>query len=75
MFPGISGGELLHFFHWLAAVMTCREIIGKKETPVRQVINRAMEKINLPIHCLAMVVKPGDRTVRFICRRRKRGMV
>jgi len=58
LFPGISGGELLHFFHWLSAVMTCKEIIGKKETPVRQVIHKAMEKINLPIHCLAMVVKP-----------------
>jgi nickel-dependent lactate racemase len=59
LFPGISGGELLHFFHWLAAMMTCREIIGRKDTPVRQVINKAMEKINLPVHCLAMVVKPG----------------
>jgi nickel-dependent lactate racemase len=58
-FPGISGGELLHFFHWLAAVMTCREIIGKRDTPVRQVINKVMERINLPVHCLAMVVKPG----------------
>ena len=36
--------------------MTCREIIGRKETAVRQVINRAMEKIGLPIHCLAMVI-------------------
>jgi nickel-dependent lactate racemase len=58
LFPGISGGELLHFFHWLSAVMTCKEIIGEKETPVRQVIHKAMEKINLPIHCLAMVVEP-----------------
>ena len=56
LFPGISGGELLHFFHWLGALMTCKEVIGKKETPVRQVIHRAMEKINLPLHCLAMVV-------------------
>jgi nickel-dependent lactate racemase len=59
LFPGISGGELLHFFHWLAAVMTCKEIIGKKDTSVRQVIHKAMQKINLPIHCLAMVVNPG----------------
>jgi nickel-dependent lactate racemase len=58
LFPGISGGELLHFFHWLSAVMTCKETIGEKETPVRQVINKAMEKIYLPIHCLAMVVEP-----------------
>ena len=59
LFPGISGGEFLHFFHWLGAVVTCREIIGKKDTPVRQMINRAMEKIHLPIHSLAMVVEPG----------------
>ena len=25
LFPGISGGEFLHFFHWLGAVMTCRQ--------------------------------------------------
>ena len=36
LFPGISGGEFLHFFHWLGALITCRKIIGRKETPVRQ---------------------------------------
>jgi nickel-dependent lactate racemase len=61
LFPGISGGEFLHFFHWLGAVITCREIIGIKDTPVRQIINRALEKINLPIHCLAMVVNSEAR--------------
>jgi nickel-dependent lactate racemase len=58
LFPGISGGEFLHFFHWLGAVMTCRQIIGIKDTPVRQLIQRAAEKIDLPIHCIAMVVNP-----------------
>lgn len=58
LFPGISGGEFLHFFHWLGAVITCRKIIGIKNTPVRQLVNRAMGKINLPIYCLAMVVNP-----------------
>jgi len=56
LFPGISGGEFLHFFHWLGALITCRKIIGNKDTPVRRVIDRAMEAINRPIHCLAMVV-------------------
>ena len=56
LFPGISGGEFLHFFHWLAALITCRRIIGRKDTPVRRVIDRAMEKIARPVHCLAMVV-------------------
>jgi nickel-dependent lactate racemase len=58
LFPGISGGEFLHFFHWLGALITCRKIIGRKETPVRRVIHRAMEKIDRPIHCVAMVVDP-----------------
>lgn len=58
LFPGISGGEFLHFFHWLGAVMTCRNIIGIKDTPVRQLIHRAAEKVDLPIHCIAMVVDP-----------------
>jgi nickel-dependent lactate racemase len=61
LFPGISGGEFLHFFHWLGAVMTCRNIIGIKDTPVRQLIHRAAEKIDLPIHCIAMVVNPEAR--------------
>ncbi|OGP59658.1 MAG: hypothetical protein A2V65_02470 [Deltaproteobacteria bacterium RBG_13_49_15] len=56
LFPGISGGEFLHFFHWLGAVITCKKIIGIKDTPVRRMINRAMEKIPAPVLCLAMVV-------------------
>lgn len=61
LFPGISGGDFLHFFHWLGALVTCRKIIGRKETPVRRVIHRALEQINLPIHCLTMVVDPEAR--------------
>jgi nickel-dependent lactate racemase len=56
LFPGISGGEFLHFFHWLGAIITCRDIIGYKDTPVRQLIDKAMEKIETPVHCAAMVV-------------------
>jgi nickel-dependent lactate racemase len=57
LFPGISGGEFLHAFHWLGAVITCPGTIGIKNTPVREVINRAMQHITTPVHCLAMVVK------------------
>jgi nickel-dependent lactate racemase len=56
LFPGISGGDFLHFFHWLGAVITCKNIIGIKDTPVRRMIDKAMEKIPVPVHCLAMVV-------------------
>ena len=61
LFPGISGGEFLHFFHWLGAVLTCREIIGIKNTPVRDVIHRALNSVNVPIHLLAMVVTGQNR--------------
>jgi nickel-dependent lactate racemase len=61
LFPGISGGAFLHFFHWLGAVITCEKTIGIKDTAVRKLIHRAMEMIKVPIHCLAMVVRSaGD---------------
>jgi nickel-dependent lactate racemase len=58
LFPGISGGDFLHFFHWLGAVLTCKRIIGIKDTPVRRLIDRAMESVPVPMACLAMVVRP-----------------
>ena len=57
LFPGISGGEFLHAFHWLGAVVTCAGTIGFKHTPVREVINKAMELIEVEVLCLSMVVK------------------
>jgi nickel-dependent lactate racemase len=59
LFPGISGGEFLHFFHWLAAVITCKKTIGFKDTPVRRLIDRAMAMVTVPVHALAMVVRHG----------------
>jgi lactate racemase len=56
LFPGISGGEFLHFFHWLGAVISCKKIIGIKDTPVRRMIDRALDLVGVPVHCLAMVV-------------------
>jgi len=41
LFPGISGGEFLDFFHWLSAVITCMKTIGHKDTPARRVIEQA----------------------------------
>jgi len=57
LFPGISGGEFLHSFNWLGAVITCPGTIGIKHTPMRQMINRAIDFIKVPVHCLALVVK------------------
>ena len=60
LFPGISGGDFLHFFHWLGAVITCFKTIGYKDTPAREAINRAAAMVKVPRHCISMVVKPGN---------------
>lgn len=55
-FPGISGPELLNFFHWLGALITNVGIIGVQDTPVRRVVDRAAKLIPLERRCLAFVV-------------------
>lgn len=61
-FPGVSGPEVINLSHWLGALITNREIIGKRgTTPVRRLINRAASLIPTPRLCLAMVVaREGD---------------
>ena len=59
-FPGVSGPEIIDLSHWLGALITNYEIIGKKGiTPVRRLIDRAASMIPTPRLCLAMVVEPG----------------
>lgn len=58
-FPGISAGEVINFSHWLGALVTSYETIGKKYTAVRKVIDRAAQFINHPKLCFSLVVK-GD---------------
>ncbi|HMO98315.1 MAG TPA: lactate racemase domain-containing protein [Kiritimatiellia bacterium] len=55
-FPGISGPEVLNFFHWLGAVITNPAIIGYPYTPVRAVIDRAASMIPAERKALCMVV-------------------
>ena len=55
-FPGISGPELLNFFHWLGALITNVGIIGIQDTPVRRVVDRAAKLIPIERRCLAFVV-------------------
>src|SRR4030065_1542822 len=47
-FPGIAGPEIINFTHWLGALMTNFRIIGAGYTPVRAVIDRAAEFVNIP---------------------------
>jgi nickel-dependent lactate racemase len=55
-FPGISGPDLLNFFHWLGALITNVGIIGIQDTPVRRVVDRAASLIKAERRCLAFVV-------------------
>ncbi len=55
-FPGISGPEVLNFFHWLGAVITNPVINGSKYTPVRQIIDKAALMISVPRMCFSLVV-------------------
>ncbi|VAX36710.1 Novel D-mannonate dehydrogenase [hydrothermal vent metagenome] len=57
-FPGISGPELLNFFHWLGALITNVGIIGVKETPVRAVVDMAAKMIPVERRFLTFVVDP-----------------
>ena len=59
IFPGISGPEILHFFHWLGAVITNPRIIGNKWTPVRRVVDRAAAMLPVERRAFCMVVE-GD---------------
>ncbi|MEM7030632.1 MAG: lactate racemase domain-containing protein, partial [Chloroflexota bacterium] len=62
-FPGIGGDEVINFSHWLGAVITSYNVIGTKDTPVRQVINRAASFIDMPKLCFSMVVGASGKEV------------
>ncbi|HZR16480.1 MAG TPA: lactate racemase domain-containing protein [Verrucomicrobiae bacterium] len=58
LFPGVSGPQILNFFHWLGAVVTNPMIIGHKWTPVRKVVDRAAAMVNVDKLCFCLVVDP-----------------
>lgn len=57
LFPGIAGPKIINPFHWLGALITNMKIIGVKDTPVRQVIDRAAAFVNVPVLCFSLVVR------------------
>jgi nickel-dependent lactate racemase len=60
LFPGVSGPEVLNFFHWLGAVVTNPMIIGNKWTPVRKVVDRAGAMVKIEKLCFCLVVDHGE---------------
>jgi len=60
LFPGVSGPDILNFFHWLGAVITNPMIIGNKWTPVRKVVDRAAALVAIEKLCFCLVVRGSD---------------
>ncbi|MHB0857034.1 MAG: lactate racemase domain-containing protein [Anaerolineae bacterium] len=56
-FPGISGPDMINYTHWLGAVVTNVNIIGRKGTAVRKVVDCAAAMIPVQKWCFSMVVK------------------
>lgn len=61
-FPGISGPQLLNFFHWLGALITNVGIIGVKGTPVREVVDLAARSIPVERKAITFVVASNGTT-------------
>lgn len=55
-FPGVAGEAILDVFHWLGALITNYKINGTKNTPVREVINRAAALIPTETRCFCLTV-------------------
>ncbi|MBN2137025.1 MAG: DUF2088 domain-containing protein [Sedimentisphaerales bacterium] len=55
IFPGIAGDDIIHFFHWLGAVVTNPLINGEKWTVTRKVVEKAASFIDVPHRLIAIV--------------------
>ncbi len=62
-FPGVSGRELTNATHWLGALAGIENIIGRIETPTRNLIEAAAEFVEGNVICFTSVVtrEPDDR--------------
>jgi lactate racemase len=56
LFPGIAAPPIIHFTHWLGALITSSDVLGTVETPVRAVINKAASLLATPMTLVAPVV-------------------
>jgi len=59
-FPGISGPEMVNVSHWLGALITNPKVNGHKQTPVREMIERAAARVPTPRLGLSLVLQGHD---------------
>jgi nickel-dependent lactate racemase len=58
LFPGISGLDILDAIHMVEGLLTSRQVIGRKWTPARQLLDRAMEMVPCSLFAVNLVVIP-----------------
>lgn len=59
-FPGVAGTELTHATHWLGALATIENIIGRVETPTRHLIEAAADFLTQKIISFSTIVTRDD---------------
>lgn len=59
LFPGVSGPDMVHCSHWLGALITNPKVNGHQDTPVRDLIERAADRVGTPRLGLSLVMQ-GD---------------
>jgi len=63
-FPGVAGPELTHMTHWLGALATIEQVIGRIETPTRNVIEAAAAFVPAPVISFTSVISRDGGDVR-----------
>ena len=59
-FPGVAGPDLTHATHWLGALASIENVIGRVETPTRHMIEAAADLVPARVISLNTVVTRGD---------------
>jgi len=65
-FPGISGPEMVHQSHWLGALITNPKVNGHKDTPVREMIERAAALVPTPRLGVSLVMQGHELVGMFV---------
>ena len=60
LFPGVAGPDLTHATHWLGALASIENVIGRIETPTRHMIEAAADFVTAQIITLNSVLTRDD---------------
>jgi nickel-dependent lactate racemase len=65
LFPGVAGPDLTHATHWLGALASIENVIGRIETPTRHMIEAAADFVSAQIITLnSVVTRDNDNRLR-----------